>query len=115
MTSITRKQRLNRKLFASIACGMLICCCTLLLIIERKFAVKEKKVESNPEENEESVLESGDPKACYQRTTGRQDGEYEIRYLKDVLDADLKPNNGESIIFHETTCSKSGLVQLNSR
>lgn len=55
------------------------------------------------------------PQACYQRTTNKHNNEYEINYLKDVMEADRQPNTGDSIFFHETTCSKSGLVHLNSR
>lgn len=106
MTSITRSKRLNRKLCASIACGMLVCCLSLLLIIEVNFK-KEKKMES--------VVKSKNLQACYQHTSTSHRNEYEIKYLKDVMDADPKPNTGQSIVFHETTCSRSGLLHLNSR
>lgn len=108
MTSTTRTERLNRKLFSSIACGLLICCLSLLLIIDRNFT--NTQLDAIPKS-------SISKRACYQRTSkqARHNNEYEIRYLVDVMEADPKPIAGESIIFHETTCSRSGLVHLNSR
>ncbi|KAJ6647401.1 Lactosylceramide 4-alpha-galactosyltransferase [Pseudolycoriella hygida] len=100
MTSVTRTKRLNRKLFASICCGLFICCFSLLLLIEKSFTKNESM--------------RRDAEACYGSLT-KHKNEYEIRYLEDIMEAQKKPNAGNSIFFHETTCSRSGLVHLNSR
>ena len=110
MTSITRTERLNRKLFASVICGLFVCCFSLLLIIERNFTKKITGMEMVPESST-----TNSHQACFQRTIHRHKNAYEIRYLEDVLETDRKPKAGESIIFHKTTCSRSGLVHLNSR
>lgn len=102
---ITRSKRLTRKLCALIACGMLVCCLSLLLIIEVNLREKQKEMESVSKKLQ----------ACYQRTSTNHRNEYEIKYFKDVMDAEPKPNAGQSIVFHETTCFRSGLLYLNSR
>lgn len=38
-----------------------------------------------------------------------------IKYFEDVMDSNKMPSPGKSIFFHETSCSKSGIVQLNAR
>lgn len=107
MTSITRTKRLNRKLFASISCGLLICCFTLLLIIERHYT---EKTGSGKMERAKKLHE------CYRRRNAiRHSNEYAIHYLEDVMEPNRKPITGENIFFHETTCSRSGLVHLTSR
>lgn len=38
-----------------------------------------------------------------------------IIFFEDVLESKRLPTPGKSIFFHETSCSKHGLVQLNAR
>lgn len=38
-----------------------------------------------------------------------------IQYFEDILDSKWKPTPGKSIFFHETSCSKTGIVELNSK
>lgn len=40
---------------------------------------------------------------------------HSIRYFDDVLDAKIQPKIGQTIFFHETTCSKTGIVHLNAK
>lgn len=110
MTSITRTERLNRKLFTSVICGLFVCCFSLLLIIERSYTKNITGMEMGTESRT-----TNSHQACFQRTINRHNNAYEIRYLEDVLETDRKPKAGESITFHKTACSRSGLVHLNSR
>lgn len=38
-----------------------------------------------------------------------------INFFEDVMESPRKPTPGRSIFFHETSCSKDGLVHLNAR
>lgn len=38
-----------------------------------------------------------------------------IRYFEDILDSKWQPTPGKTIFFHETSCSKSGIVELNAK
>lgn len=38
-----------------------------------------------------------------------------IRYFEDILDDKWQPTPGKTIFFHETSCSKSGIVELNAK
>lgn len=38
-----------------------------------------------------------------------------VRYLDDILDAEKQPKTGKTIFFHETTCSETGIVAINSK
>lgn len=38
-----------------------------------------------------------------------------IRYFEDILDNKWQPTPGKTIFFHETSCSKSGIVELNAK
>lgn len=38
-----------------------------------------------------------------------------IKFFEDVMESRKKPTPGKSIFFHETTCSKDGLLHLNAR
>lgn len=38
-----------------------------------------------------------------------------INLLEDVLDSGKRPTPGKSIFFHETSCTKNGIVVLNPR
>lgn len=38
-----------------------------------------------------------------------------INFFEDVMESNRKPTPGRSIFFHETSCSKDGLVHLNAR
>lgn len=38
-----------------------------------------------------------------------------IRYFDDVSDARKQPTRGKSVFFHETSCTKDGIVRLNSK
>lgn len=38
-----------------------------------------------------------------------------VRYFEDILDSKWQPTPGKTIFFHETSCSKSGIVQLNAK
>lgn len=38
-----------------------------------------------------------------------------INYFVDVLDAKIQPKIGQTIFFHETTCSETGIVHLNAK
>lgn len=38
-----------------------------------------------------------------------------ILLFEDVMESKRMPTPGKSIFFHETSCSKTGLVQLNAR
>lgn len=86
MTSL-RTIRINSKLFVGVIFGVFTCFVLLLLII---------KINSIQFRN------SGFGVRSLFRGRG-------IR--KNV---DRKPTVGQSIVFHETTCCKSGLVRLNS-
>lgn len=109
MTAMTRNERLNRQLFASICCGLFICCFSLLLIVEGNFSHKRSDKKHQMELKLKKLLD------CYRSNASQLDDEYEIRYLEDVMEAEVKPNPGESLFFHETTCFRSGLIHLSSR
>lgn len=117
----SRTRPWNRKLFVSISGGLLICSFSLLLIIERNFTekvvhkVKTSTKEITESKKMDSTLKSRAKKSqdCYQRTATNHINDYKIEYLEDVMDR--IPNTGENIFFHETTCSRSGLVHLSSR
>lgn len=38
-----------------------------------------------------------------------------INFFEDVMESKRKPTPGRSIFFHETSCSKDGLIHLNAR
>lgn len=46
------------------------------------------------------------------RANGGIDG---VRYFEDILDSKWQPTPGKTIFFHETSCSKSGIIELNAK
>lgn len=38
-----------------------------------------------------------------------------ISYFEDILDAKKQPKIGKAIFFHETTCSRTGIFNLNAK
>lgn len=52
-------------------------------------------------------------KKCFQRSTKQDDST--ISYLIDLMESKKMPQKGKTIFFHETSCSKDGLVRLNAR
>lgn len=38
-----------------------------------------------------------------------------INYFDDILDVEKQPKFGKAIFFHETTCSKTGIVNINAK
>lgn len=71
---------------------------------------------SDPVDLALSIEQSMSTPECYKLSKSiKNDDEYSIKYLVDVMDAAEMPTPGKSIFFHETTCSKTGLVHLNSR
>lgn len=55
-------------------------------------------------------------KACY-LPKQMDDSNYDesIDYLKDIAYAEPAPRPGQSIFFHETSCSSDGMVRLTAR
>lgn len=53
-------------------------------------------------------------KQCFQ-LNGISDDLSSINFFEDVMESKRKPTPGRSIFFHETSCSKDGLVHLNAR
>lgn len=53
-------------------------------------------------------------KQCFQ-LNGIGDDLSSINFFEDVMESKRKPTPGRSIFFHETSCSKDGLVHLNAR
>lgn len=53
-------------------------------------------------------------KKCFQRSA-KQDDDSTISYLIDLMESKKMPQKGKTIFFHETSCSKDGLVRLNAR
>ncbi|XP_031631936.1 lactosylceramide 4-alpha-galactosyltransferase-like [Contarinia nasturtii] len=49
---------------------------------------------------------------CYKSPGNKDNG---IRYFDDILDAKIQPKPGKTIFFHQTTCSKTGIVKLNAK
>lgn len=50
-------------------------------------------------------------KKCFRHTAT----DINIKFLEDVMESPRKPTPGKSIFFHETSCSKDGLIRLNGR
>lgn len=48
---------------------------------------------------------------CYKTPEGNSS----ISYFDDILDAENQPISGKAIFFHETTCSKTGIVNINAK
>lgn len=56
------------------------------------------------------VKSSNDINRCYKLPTDTS-----IDYFEDILDGEKQPISGKTIFFHETTCSKTGIVKLNAK
>lgn len=53
--------------------------------------------------------------SCYNRSTSNTSSSAPIVYFEDILDAKKQPIPGKTIFFHETSCTQSGIVQINSK
>lgn len=47
---------------------------------------------------------------CYETSRNKS-----INYFDDILDEIKQPTPVKTIFFHETTCSKTGIINLNSK
>lgn len=54
-------------------------------------------------------------KQCFRLNTVNIDDISLINFFEDVMESKRKPTPGRTIFFHETSCSKDGLVHLNAR
>lgn len=54
-------------------------------------------------------------KNCFRLDQSIDHANQKIAYLENLIDSELKPTPGESIFFHETSCYKNGLINLNAR
>lgn len=54
-------------------------------------------------------------KDCFRLKSIDEAKKVSILPLEDVLESKRMPTPGKSIFFHETSCSRTGLVQLNAR
>lgn len=54
-------------------------------------------------------------KQCFRLNPKIRDNIAHINFFEDVMRSKKKPISGKSIFFHETSCSKDGLFQLNAR
>lgn len=60
--------------------------------------------------------DSSSGKKCFRRNYNFANvGEVAITLLEDIMESEKKPTPGKTIFFHETSCSKNGLVRLNAR
>lgn len=107
----------NSKMIASYGGALLVFSLSLLLIINyteklvRRRHASTKKIVSSRKLHSPTIS-----KECYQRTNGANTyhkHDYEIDYLADILDQ--QPTTDENIFFHVTSCSRTGLVDLNTR
>lgn len=65
-----------------------------------------------PSVNDLIPSELNDISRCYYKSSDSNDS---FRYFDDILDAEKQPTPGKAIFFHETTCSKTGVVNLNAK
>lgn len=54
-------------------------------------------------------------KQCFKLNVSPNVAVGSIQFFDDVIKSNRKPTPGKSIFFHETSCSKNGIVQLNAR
>lgn len=54
-------------------------------------------------------------KQCFYLDEAIGDDISSINFFEDVMESKRMPTPGRSIFFHETSCSKDGLVHLNAR
>lgn len=43
------------------------------------------------------------------------DSKHSILYFEDILESKRQPTSGNTIFFHETSCSKTGIAELNAK
>lgn len=65
-----------------------------------------------PSLNDLKPSEMNDINRCYYKSSDSNDT---FRYFDDILDAETQPTPGKAIFFHETTCSRTGVVNLNAK
>lgn len=54
-------------------------------------------------------------KQCFHLNAANGDEMSKINFFDDIMESKRMPTPGQSIFFHETSCSKDGLVYLNAR
>lgn len=54
-------------------------------------------------------------KSAITHSSGNDAGDDGIRYFEDILDSKWQPTPGKTIFFHETSCSKTGIIELNAK
>lgn len=52
-------------------------------------------------------------KRCFRPTTEKFHDN--VQPLEDILEAEKRPQPGQSIFFHETSCTTNGIIQVNAR
>lgn len=71
-----------------------------------------KKTEFIPSIAELKSTKLNNISQCYFSTAKHADA---IKYFEDILDAKKQPTPGKAIFFHETGCSRSGIIKLNAK
>lgn len=71
-----------------------------------------KKTEFIPSIAELEPIQFNNGSQCYLSTAKHANA---IKYFDDILDAKKQPTIGKAIFFHETRCSKNGIVKLNAK
>lgn len=87
--------------------------CAIILILLVFICVNLKEKEDSPDcPNTEPKKFKYENFECYQFP---KNVTTPIKLLEDVTDSARKPRKGKTMFFIETSCSKNGLINLNSR
>lgn len=87
----------------------------IVTILTADSSVLLKRNESVPSVVELEPSEFNRLSQCYKSPDKSSHMISSINYFEDILDATVQPKQGETIFFHETTCTKTGIVQLNAK
>lgn len=90
----------------------------LAIWIDQTCNIEESSVNtrllSNFVDNSKELQRINGAKCCFWPTNNERFTD--LKLLEDIVEAAIKPqSNGNGIFFHETSCSKNGIIQLNAR
>lgn len=83
---------------------------TLTIFTDSRFLKRNNKFKI-PSVDELEPKEFNNVNRCYKSP----DPHSSIEYFDDILNSEQQPLPGQAIFFHETTCTKTGIVQLNAK
>lgn len=94
-------------------CFILSMLMSLLVLMGTLSTLNESMSLSRISRDFEEILRIKESKKCFWPSNG---GIYDdLELLEEILEAEIKPKPGKSIFFHETSCTKNGIISLNAR